>query len=155
MRLVVNLTRCEGYGQCAFLAPGVFRTRGSEVLIDDPVPGEGQHDRVLRAAAACPVQAIRVDRIASREGLGAASTPVLAAAVPAQRTARGFISAAVGAFRRSGPFPPEFRAVDQPPVWQPVPVGMPAREIRDRHATVTATGHDPSERRAELVYHDL
>src|SRR5215468_7521244 len=102
MRLVVDLTRCQGYGQCAFLAPGVFRMRGGEVLMDDPEPDEGQHERVLRAAAACPVQAIRVDRIASRDGPGAASTPALAGAVPAQRTARGFITAAVGAFRRSG-----------------------------------------------------
>jgi NADPH-dependent 2,4-dienoyl-CoA reductase/sulfur reductase-like enzyme/ferredoxin len=102
MRLVVDLTRCEGYGQCAFLAPGVFRMRGSEVLIDDPEPDEGQRDRVVRAASACPVQAIRVDRIASRDGPGATSTPALAAAVPAQRTAQGIISAAVGAFRRSG-----------------------------------------------------
>jgi hypothetical protein len=31
---------------------------------------------------------------------------------------------------------------------------MPAQQIRDQHATVTVTGHDPSERRAELVYHD-
>jgi NADPH-dependent 2,4-dienoyl-CoA reductase/sulfur reductase-like enzyme/ferredoxin len=102
MRLVVDLTKCQGYGQCAFLAPGVFRMRGSEVLIDDPEPDEGQHDRVLRAAAACPVQAIRVDRIASRDGHGASSTPALAAAVPAQRTAQRIITAAVGAFRRSG-----------------------------------------------------
>jgi NADPH-dependent 2,4-dienoyl-CoA reductase/sulfur reductase-like enzyme len=51
------------------------------------------------------------------------------------------------------PFPPEFRAVDQPAARQPVPVGLPAQEIRD-HATVRVTGHDPSERHAELVYHD-
>jgi ferredoxin len=38
MRLVVDLTRCQGYGQCAFLAPGVFRMRGGEVLMDDPEP---------------------------------------------------------------------------------------------------------------------
>jgi hypothetical protein len=51
------------------------------------------------------------------------------------------------------PFPPEFRAVDQPGARQPVPVGIPAQEIRDQ-ATARVTGHDPSERRAELVYHD-
>jgi hypothetical protein len=32
---------------------------------------------------------------------------------------------------------------------------MPAQEVRDYQATVVVTGHDPSERRAELVYHDL
>src|SRR5215469_2780319 len=102
MRLAVDLTRCQGYGQCAFLAPGVFRMRGSEVLMDDPEPDEGQHERVLRAAAACPVQAIRVDRIAGREATSAASPTAFAAAVPAQRTSPGIIAASVGAFRRSG-----------------------------------------------------
>jgi hypothetical protein len=34
-----------------------------------------------------------------------------------------------------------------------MPAGLPAKEIRDRHATVAVTGHDPVERRAELVYH--
>jgi ferredoxin len=67
MRVVVNLTRCQGYAQCAFLAPDVFRMRGDEALMYDPQPDEAQRERVLRAAAACPVQAIRVDRIDDRE----------------------------------------------------------------------------------------
>jgi NADPH-dependent 2,4-dienoyl-CoA reductase/sulfur reductase-like enzyme len=54
---------------------------------------------------------------------------------------------------RAQPFPPDFRAVDQPSARQPMPVGVPPQEIRD-HATVRVTGHDPSERSAELVYHD-
>jgi hypothetical protein len=33
-------------------------------------------------------------------------------------------------------------------------VGVPAQEIRDLQATVVVTGHDPEERRAELLYHD-
>jgi NADPH-dependent 2,4-dienoyl-CoA reductase/sulfur reductase-like enzyme len=52
------------------------------------------------------------------------------------------------------PFPPDFRHVGQAAGRQPVPVGLPAQEIRDHHATVAVTGHDPSERRAELVFHD-
>jgi NADPH-dependent 2,4-dienoyl-CoA reductase/sulfur reductase-like enzyme len=51
------------------------------------------------------------------------------------------------------PFPPGFRPVDQPADRQPVPVGLPAPELRDPQATVVVTGHDPSERRAELIYH--
>ena len=62
MRLVVDLTRCEGFGQCAFLAPDVFQMRGREALWDNPEPDDAQQDRVLRAAAACPVQAIAVER---------------------------------------------------------------------------------------------
>ena len=102
MRLVVDLTRCQGYGQCAFFAPGVFRMRGSEVLMDDPEPGEDQHERVLRAAGACPVQAIRVDRIASRGAATAAPAAAPAAAVPPQRTSPGIIAAGVEAFRHNG-----------------------------------------------------
>ena len=62
MRIVVDLNRCQGYGQCVFLAPGVFELRGEEVLMYDPGRGEAQRPAVLRAAAACPVQAILVER---------------------------------------------------------------------------------------------
>jgi NADPH-dependent 2,4-dienoyl-CoA reductase/sulfur reductase-like enzyme len=37
------------------------------VLIYDPQPDDGQRERVLRAVAACPVQAILVDDIEDRE----------------------------------------------------------------------------------------
>jgi NADPH-dependent 2,4-dienoyl-CoA reductase/sulfur reductase-like enzyme/ferredoxin len=102
MKLVVNLTRCQGYGQCAFLAPTVFRMRGGEALMDTPEPDESQRERVLRAAAACPVQAIRVDHVGGREAAAAAPKPTLLAAVPAQRTAPGLIEAGLQAFRRTG-----------------------------------------------------
>ena len=64
MRVVVDLNRCQGYGQCFFLAPGAFELHGEEVLMYDPGPGEPQRAAVLRAAAACPVQAILVERAA-------------------------------------------------------------------------------------------
>ncbi|HEY6759047.1 MAG TPA: FAD-dependent oxidoreductase [Baekduia sp.] len=60
MRVVVDLTRCQGYAQCAFAAPEVFRMHDAEALQYDPLPDDGQRERVLRAAAACPVQAIHV-----------------------------------------------------------------------------------------------
>lgn len=60
MRLMVDLNRCQGYAQCAFLAPGVFTLHGEEALLYDAAPGDAQRDRVHRAAAACPVQAIVV-----------------------------------------------------------------------------------------------
>lgn len=66
MRVVVDLSRCEGYAQCAFLAPDAFRMHGEEALMYDPNPDDAQRDRVLRAAAACPVQAILVDRLEGR-----------------------------------------------------------------------------------------
>ncbi|GAA3030513.1 ferredoxin [Streptomyces olivoverticillatus] len=64
MQIVVDLNRCQGYAQCAFLAPSVFELHGEEALMYTPtVPGD-QHARVLRAAAACPVQAILVGELA-------------------------------------------------------------------------------------------
>ncbi|WP_043639056.1 FAD-dependent oxidoreductase [Nonomuraea candida] len=67
MRVVVDLTRCQGYGQCVFLAPGVF-TMHEEALLYDLQPADEQREHVLRAAAACPVQAIHLDRTAHLTG---------------------------------------------------------------------------------------
>ncbi|MEZ7125472.1 ferredoxin [Nonomuraea sp. AD125B] len=58
MQIVVDLTRCQGYAQCVFLAPEVFHLHGEEALLYDPAVPEGQVARVREAAAACPVQAI-------------------------------------------------------------------------------------------------
>jgi ferredoxin len=62
MRIVVDLNRCLGYAQCVFLAPDVFRLNGEETLMYDPNPEDERRVRVLRAVAACPVQAITVER---------------------------------------------------------------------------------------------
>ncbi|MES4889331.1 ferredoxin [Streptomyces sp. NPDC096012] len=61
MRLVVDLNKCQGYAQCAFLAPDVFTMHGEESLLYNPRPEQDQRERVARAVAACPVQAITVD----------------------------------------------------------------------------------------------
>jgi ferredoxin len=63
MRLVVDLSRCQGYAQCAFLAPDAFQIHGEEALMFQPNPDDAQRDQILRAAAACPVQAILVDQL--------------------------------------------------------------------------------------------
>ena len=61
MRIAVDLNRCQAYAQCCFLAPSVFRLHGEEALFYDPAPDEAQREQVIRAAAACPVQAIFVE----------------------------------------------------------------------------------------------
>jgi ferredoxin len=40
MRIVVDLNRCLGYAQCAFLAPTVFKLHGEEALMYDPNPDD-------------------------------------------------------------------------------------------------------------------
>ena len=75
MRLIVNLNRCQGYAQCCFLAPDVFELHGEEALWFDPAPDEAQRERVLRAAASCPVQAIVVERSGAEGGGGGGHDP--------------------------------------------------------------------------------
>ena len=66
MRVVVDLNKCLGYAQCVFLAPTVFKLHGEEALMYDPNPDDTTRERVLRAAAACPVQAILVERLGDK-----------------------------------------------------------------------------------------
>ncbi|MEV4432686.1 ferredoxin [Streptomyces sp. NPDC049555] len=58
MQTVVDLTRCQGYAQCVFLAPEVFHLHGQEGLLYAPAVPDDQVEHVRQAAAACPVQAI-------------------------------------------------------------------------------------------------
>jgi ferredoxin len=68
MRIVVDLNRCQGYAQCAPLAPDTLRLTGEEALTYDPNPSDAHRLRVLRAAASCPVQAIIVERDEAEPG---------------------------------------------------------------------------------------
>src|SRR5258708_35265661 len=61
MKVLVDLTRCQGYAQCAFAAPDVFTIRDDEALLYDPAPDDAQRAKIVRAAAACPVQAIALE----------------------------------------------------------------------------------------------
>ena len=67
MRIVVDLNKCVGYAQCVPLAPDVLKLSGEEALMYDPNPDYSQRLRVLRAAASCPVQAILVDQLDTKE----------------------------------------------------------------------------------------
>ncbi|MFJ8629697.1 ferredoxin [Streptomyces sp. NPDC093568] len=63
VRLAVDLNRCQGYAQCAFLAPETFAMHGEEALLYNPEVDEGQREKVAQAVAACPVRAILVDAV--------------------------------------------------------------------------------------------
>ena len=72
LRFSVDLNRCQGYAQCVFLAPDVFELRGNEALHFDGNPDDAERLRVLRAAAACPVQAIQVEQLDEPDAGGSA-----------------------------------------------------------------------------------
>ncbi|MFI7099397.1 ferredoxin [Streptomyces sp. NPDC050161] len=72
MRIVVDLNRCQAYAQCVFLAHEVFALRGEEALSYEPNPDDARRLQVRRAVAACPVQAIVIDRL---EGTDRGATP--------------------------------------------------------------------------------
>ncbi len=61
MQILVDLNRCQLYAQCCFLAPDVFRLESEEVLVYQPSPDDALRERVLGAAAACPMKAIVVE----------------------------------------------------------------------------------------------
>jgi ferredoxin len=66
MRIVVDLNKCQSYGQCVFAAPTVFRFHGEEALEYQYAPDEALREQVERAAAACPVHAITVGHFEAR-----------------------------------------------------------------------------------------
>ncbi|WP_284763084.1 FAD-dependent oxidoreductase [Arthrobacter sp. efr-133-R2A-63] len=102
MRIVVDLTKCQGYAQCAFLAPDVFTIQGDEALTYDPDPDDAQGTKVRRAAAACPVQAIRLEQPPAPGTLDGQSGPDMAY----QTSTRPGMSDPVlnngGAFKKTG-----------------------------------------------------
>ncbi len=63
MRVIIDLNRCQSYGQCVFTAPSVFWFHGEESLEYDHVPDAEFDADVERAALACPVQAITLGRV--------------------------------------------------------------------------------------------
>jgi ferredoxin len=60
VRIIVELARCQSYGQCIYAAPSVFRFNGEQALEFDYAPDDALREHVERAVAACPVQAIRI-----------------------------------------------------------------------------------------------
>lgn len=60
MRIEVDLARCEGHGICESIVPEVFELDDDDVLHYDATPGEALREKVRRAVASCPAQAIRL-----------------------------------------------------------------------------------------------
>jgi 3-phenylpropionate/trans-cinnamate dioxygenase ferredoxin reductase component len=52
---------------------------------------------------------------------------------------------------QAAPFPPNQRAVDQPPAMAPVPAAFPDARVPTHEATVVLTGYDPKEQRVQWI----
>ncbi|WP_073947780.1 ferredoxin [Streptomyces kebangsaanensis] len=70
MRLVVGLDKCQGYAQCAFLAPDVFTMHGEKSLVHNARVGAERREKVARAVTARPVQAIAVEGLREASDAG-------------------------------------------------------------------------------------
>ncbi len=72
VRLLVDLNKCQSYGQCVYQAPTVFRFHGEESLEYLYAADDSLREQVERAAAACPAQAITIgsseNDLAARRG---------------------------------------------------------------------------------------
>jgi NADPH-dependent 2,4-dienoyl-CoA reductase/sulfur reductase-like enzyme/ferredoxin len=176
MRVVVDLARCQGYGQCVFLAPTVFSMPGEEALLYDLEPDDSERARVLRAAAACPVQALQVEPAAVRDqGPDVAPEPAAATAGDFMHAGRVVIVGAslaglraaeklreegfAGSLTLVGDEP--FEPYDRPPLSKQVLEGrIPAQgtalpRLREIHADwrlgIAATGLDMAAKQVRLA----
>jgi len=57
-RIVIDRSLCSGFGACAELAPEIFEVDGEGLVAIRT--GTSEDERVLDAAAACPMAAIEV-----------------------------------------------------------------------------------------------
>ncbi|WP_181800988.1 ferredoxin [Streptomyces shenzhenensis] len=62
VKVTVDMNLCESHGQCVFAAPEVFSFDDDDRLVHDAEPDPARYDEVVRAAAACPVRAITVEK---------------------------------------------------------------------------------------------
>jgi len=62
MRVVIDLDKCCGTGQCVMAAPEVFDQNDEDgtVVVLQEFPGRDQHAAVRTAARNCPTEAITV-----------------------------------------------------------------------------------------------
>jgi len=67
MRITVDLSRCQGYGNCVGAAPDVFDLGDDGfAIVLEPQPSAERADDVLLAVRMCPVQAIQVEGLPER-----------------------------------------------------------------------------------------
>ena len=60
MKIDVEFDACDAHGNCVIEAPEVFDMDDDMVVVLDQNPGDDLREKVERAAAVCPVAAIRI-----------------------------------------------------------------------------------------------
>lgn len=61
MKIVVDMTKCQHYGQCCFEAEDVFQLDDDGKLVYASVVEESRRSDVESAADVCPMQAITIE----------------------------------------------------------------------------------------------
>ncbi|WP_431961999.1 ferredoxin [Actinacidiphila sp. bgisy160] len=62
VNVTVDMNLCESHGQCVFAAPEVFSFDDDDYLVYNAEPDSALYDKVVKAAASCPVRAITVEK---------------------------------------------------------------------------------------------
>ncbi len=60
MKIEVDMTKCQHYGQCVFEAPEIFRLNENDKLEYTAEADETERANVEAAVDVCPMQAIRI-----------------------------------------------------------------------------------------------
>lgn len=61
MKVVVDMSKCQHYGQCCFEAEDVFKLDDDGKLTYVSIVDEGRRSDVESAADVCPMQAITIE----------------------------------------------------------------------------------------------
>lgn len=60
IKVEVDMTKCQHYGQCVFEAPNVFKLNNQDKLEYVAEVNDSELDNVEAAVDICPMQAIRI-----------------------------------------------------------------------------------------------
>jgi ferredoxin len=60
IKVEVDMTKCQHYGQCVFEAPTVFKLNADDKLEYVAEVDDSERDNVEAAVDICPMQAIRI-----------------------------------------------------------------------------------------------
>lgn len=59
--LLIDRDRCEGHGQCAFVAPNLLHLNDAGEVVIDVADVSGDMETARKAVQACPAIALRIE----------------------------------------------------------------------------------------------